>query len=668
MEAFDAALFVTAPAAVVYAILRGRLPGQPAGVRLLVGCVLWLSFSSAVPALLSSAGILGGTVNRVSFLSVLIVAIAVGRPWPRPLSSRPKLRLREPDLALVIGLTATGALRLLRNFSTAPLDFDTLAYHLPAQVQWAQTGELSTLEWFGVQRGFALGLEIWGLPYVQSLQSVALSTAINAIACVALALAIHVTIRECGGSRTSAVTTAVVIAASPLVTKQLGTLQGDLALAACFLSGVALSVRGRRESDAPLTALALGAFLLMPFFKLSGWAYLVVALLWMMFAHGSDLRPRRRDLGWLAIPVALSLLWPLRNLLLEGNPLGEVEIAFGSWVWAAGSTTASGLSATTLLRCFDPGDTSHWQLLGTALRSQLGWAVLFLAAMVVSGNRWARRRESPPRLALWALLGMTLLFFVISPYSGDNGSHGFEYSLWSAGGLRYGIPFLSVLFVILATTVGNRLLTVALLRALAAIALVSMISRTIGSHEVLIVLVIASLAAALTLLRKSWARIDPAWLVAVLFVLVVAGTPPLTESARERDWRRSFGSTMVRLDELIAPGEALAFSGVERPFPLAGIDLGRKIAGLPVEGGSAELWRRDRGSWRAEASAWLGRLEREGPRHLVIREKSVAPEWDSTGAEMRLIVESRPGWRVVLEAKEPDWISLRSYDRGAATP
>src|SRR3989304_464178 len=98
---------------------------------------------------------------------------------------------------------------------------------------------------------------------------------------------------------------------------------------------------------------------------------------------------------------------------------------------------------------FDAQRAEHWNALFSALNSELGWTGLLLMALgAVGGIAVLLRRRSIARFRekmLIIILGcLTLVLYVNSPFTGDNGSQGWQITPWIGTQMRFAISYLGL--------------------------------------------------------------------------------------------------------------------------------------------------------------------------------------------------------------------------------
>jgi len=457
------------PAAAGVSVAAGRDGGDRApacdsreagSTQLVALSVGWALLQLAVALVLALAG---GLAPAPFFLAELLLLIGGGVLWwrrGRPLPCLGILARWRGDPRLAALMTAVLILTIavvVKTLLTPMTDWDGLAYHLPLMAEWLQHHRLVDVPALGQTARYPSSWELLSLTGYFPFREDLLFTLPAVGAWILLGLSVFTLARRWGAAAAEAGAAALLLLALPLVLLQTEELKSDLPLAAVFLSALVLgglfATPGSR-SRRSLFWLTLGLLCGM---KASGGAYALLALGAVEGWRGAagavaeGKTPTKRPVAWLAPVGAVSLaaFWYLRNFVELGNPLGHVRVALLGHTVFPGDLSRAELWHTTFFALFRPLDGADWRALWTAGRQWLGlgFALLLVAAAAALVAEGSRREGRRPALLVVLLLAAGVLLFAVTPFSGDNGSHGWRITPWVGQALRYGLPGLAILAV-----------------------------------------------------------------------------------------------------------------------------------------------------------------------------------------------------------------------------
>jgi hypothetical protein len=322
-----------------------RLVESIAGVALLI----WIS------ELLGTLGLFyAGALIGVSVLAALLTWLLPGAEPARPPAPPAEGRWELLALALVIAITVISwAVTTKHALDRGIFNFDSLWYHLPFAVDMVQSHSVIGMHhvetvftnWFYPQNSellHAVGILLTGRDTLSLFLNFGwLAVAFLAAYCVG---------RPYGRGALTAVAAAILLECHTLVVRDPGAAKNDLAAAALLLASIAILVEAwaRRSSSSPGRVVELcsdnRAKAQPPGPAWDRWA-LAAAGLAAGLAAGTRvtglslaaalsvaviaLAPRGRRwaaAGWWFLPaLAGGGFWYLRNLIVAGNPLPEVE-------------------------------------------------------------------------------------------------------------------------------------------------------------------------------------------------------------------------------------------------------------------------------------------------------------------------------------------------------
>lgn len=645
-----------------------RRLGHPGGLLEVLIAWLWV--------LLLQGLVLGslGWLNAPGIVSFSLALAGAGLLAMR--SSRPDSdSRREGDsVAVFVAVAAVWAVPGLWIALTLPAtNFDSLAYHLPTLAHWVRSGSLEPAPFLGLQQCFPMSLMALTVPLVSLGRHDVLASLVALLAIPVFGLAVAGLAHQLGAQRREAIGAALVALTVPATLRTVGSVQPDLMLAGVFIASLAAAVAsGRSGSPRHLASFAL-CIALLPGWKTSGWIYAVIStLFWMAWQHrtAADWTADVRKATGRSLAVGGVLLftmgfWSVRSLLNCGSAfsLGQMAHTPTGSEW-----TLAEVMRTTILSAFRPTSAADWRAVEHVVITGLG--LPFLAYLAIAGGSllWriadsgsAKNRSGYPlRGLILALLNLTLLAYLGTPFSADNGAHGYRLSAWSVVQVRFALPFVGLVAAAAAVEVSRHrrgwvfTLGMALIASVLGLRSVyDVVWRDVGWT----VLIAAAIGCAFYLLR-SRRRARRAGmtigLVAAVFLLVYA--------AERRDALRrvAYGPFFAQVQEVVEPGAPIASYGVDRIYPLFGPRFGRDVVTRGTPRSDREQWRNDRDAWTAEMLEWLDSLETGGVDHLVTRERDPSPRFDGRGSSLYELLAYSTEWQLSLNSDDRSYLALFS--------
>jgi hypothetical protein len=564
LGALRLALVVAPLAFSAYELRRRLLPswsGAPARLvesTAFVALLIWLS------EILGTVGLFyGGTLIAASLLVAGTVVL-----WPAGPVSDSGLALPGESsesappageglgsllvMAAVIGITVfTWAVTTKHALDRGIFNFDSLWYHMPFAVEMAQTHSVVGMHhvetvftnWFYPQNSellHAVGILLTGRD--------TLSLFVN-FGWLAIAfLAAHCVGRPYGRGAITAVAAAILLACHTLVVRDPGAAKNDLAAAALLLASIAILVEawsqprssavplGRIPSErnrgiAPWAVAAAGlAAGLAAGTRVTGLA--MAAALTVAVVILAPRGRRAAAFGWWSLPaLAGGAFWYVRNLVVAGNPVPEVE-RLGPISLPHPERLQEGRPDFSIAHYAT--DTEVWRhYFAPGLHEAFGelWPLVVFGAAAAALLAIFRGRDRMVRwVGIAALFGLVAYLFTPLSAAGAEGEPvGFGINI------RYVIPAL-----------------------LAGIVLVPLDRRLDGARRQQWVLGALILVFLLTN-RPDDALHDPARVFALLFVVLLAGVPALLLYGRSRGSSPSL---------LLGAGTALLLAFVAIGYPL----------------------------------------------------------------------------------------------------
>jgi len=649
-----ALLWITAPLPLLLALERRETGPPSAGgwtlpvVSLAVG---WMSVQLMVGLVLA----LLHALARAPFLAVeaglLVAGLALWLRQGCPLPSVPSSWRRDPAQTALLTAAVILALAVaVKTLLTPMSDWDGLAYHLPLVAEWVQHHRLVDVPALGQTARYPSSWEVISLggffPFAEDL----LVTLPAVGAWILLGVSVHGLARRLGASGTAAAAVALILLSVPVVLLQTEELKADLPAAAFFLSALLLGgFLSPTRSGVRWTSF-LFALALLCGVKASGPAYallVVAAVAWWRWSRTrTDARTDARateapgpggpdeeeaetapsaaateanrpsgvpgKLG-LAVTLLAALLlasfWYLRNLLELGNPLGHVELSILGHRLLAGGISRAQLIHTTLFALLRPFDGADLRALWTASRQWLGagFALLALSAAVALASAWLRRERRGIATALFLMLMVLFVLYGITPFSGDNGSHGWRITPWVGQAFRYGLSGMALLAVVAAWG-WRRLRLSPPMTAAVAVGLTawSAALRVAPPRLLLVVVVVLGAFAVLIWVARAGEgnaaghgsrRRTAVFLTTVLSLALVVGGLHALRAGREQ--RRRLLYDLPYLRTLTAPPqEVVGVAMTQLRYPFYGRNWQRRVVDVSSHDGFE--------------SSWLRRLDGEG--------------------------------------------------------
>lgn len=536
--------------------------------RLLRSALITIGSAITAEAALGAVGWLTPAAVTALWIAGVVAVVAMAwrsRDRAAAGAAEPSDPVGPADAALAVAIVAALALRLWTGREKASFLYDTLSFHLHFPVAWMHSGHLVVVPAvFGdVAPAYnPSNAELIFHLLMAPLHSDYLAQCGQIVFAALAALAILSTVREMGGSRPAGLGAALAFLLIPEVWQQIPTAMVDLALAAGLLACLPFLVRLARapaRSDILALALAWGFFAGTKFVAVAFSLPLVAWAAAALVRHRGAIPPASRTaaltVAALAIFVAAGGFWYLRNLALAGNPIFPVTLRVG------GIEVFDGLYDTATMRAWDYHvPIADFGALASMLRDAgLGLVAAGLVALAVL------RRTALPVVAI-ALL---TIFWAVVPYQHS----------------RFLFPLLGVAAVAIGVAASR-------LPPRAGAALIAV--ATLGSvMEFPTAERLGVLAAAGVGGLGAW-KIGIVWRRRVLPVAVAALA--LAIGAGFPAYRSTFPGYAVGDDDLDRAwawiwdhvrGQAIAYTGVNLPFPLAGRDLANRVEYVNVAG-SAE--------------------------------------------------------------------------------
>ena len=216
------------------------------------------------------------------------------------------------------------------------------------------------------------------------------------------------------------------------------TMRVDIPFAAFFAASLALALAGNAAGCLASAGLVAGL-------RISGLEFAAVGLAAACFLLGRNVvRMPIRALVVVLPALGVGTFWYVRNFVALGNPLGLVRVAIGGVTLVPGPFESSTVARTTLLAVSDASDPAHRQVIGHALRGQLGLPFILL----LGGSLPLLSRRGPHTRTRFVVVGLFLAacaLYTTSPFSGSLHIGGTSLAPAVDQNLRYALPALGLL-------------------------------------------------------------------------------------------------------------------------------------------------------------------------------------------------------------------------------
>jgi len=596
--------------------------------------VVWLAIQAMVSLVLGMAGIL--TKSALLFTELFLASIGFilltrGRVcWKiLPLEFLWGLSWLEKAALLAIGITG---LVLWGNASCEPItNFDTLSYHLPNMAHWFQTGSLNRVAGLGQISYYPYHWELIATLFLFPFHTDFQATFPNLAAFGIWTASIYALSRELGARRLACLVSAGLAGLLPILLNQYNSLHVDLPFAALFLASLYFLAHFLRSYQVGSLLLLLISIGLLAGIKMSAVGYigiLVLAGLFLFFTnqtYRSQFWFNRRILiavvlGGLAFLIVIGGYWYAINWIETGNPLGQVNLRVGPVTIFHGSQNFDDylkliyphfpeldvfienmygspanfdelMAKTSLLHVMNWTSRDDWKTIISQIWEQGGLPTVILsvgALFTLPGLNKPAPTQSL-QIAVLGVLVLTLILYLLTPYGGDNGSHGWRVTSWVGQAYRYGLPCVGLLAALAAGGYNRwRLLSALMVIPLTILSIQAAWNYSAGMPLLLVFvsLVAVSLTAGL-LLHKHPALALVA--LAVSLILVLLTMPNL---AKEREQRRLllFNGLEPFLISHTQSNEKIGYLMTFFSYPLYTAEIDRQAIFAPAYSNSRDEW------------------------------------------------------------------------------
>jgi hypothetical protein len=626
------ALLIAGPVPVILTMAR-YWTALPLAERLAAYLVAWSAIQIVVGQVLGHLGVLRlETVLGIYAGAALAVALLARRGyvrlstvrWPSALLSLDKWTMILTAMLVAVAIVLVGKLLIYPT-----TDYDSLNYHLPVMARWYNTQSLVMEKWhreqfFYFPEYYPYGWEILGTLFILPLREDFAVMLPNVLAWVLLGLSVWSILMRLRLSMAYVLAGTALVLTAPVVTNLMFTVHVDLALGAFFLAALALLLAYHETRRIAAGVTAVAALALATGIKTTGLMYAVMLLfasaVVLEWPWAQWIRSRRSIAKLAGIALALGFGavvigggWYLRNWLETGNPLYPIRIALGNLTVFPGLVTSADIARTTLAVMFDVQRADHWNALFSALNSELSWPGLLLlvlgaAGVIVTLLRYRSVARFREKLLIILLSGLTLLLYMHLPFTGDNGSRGWQITPWIGTQMRFAVAFLGM-WTIMATCGAETLRIPSKLMVLFSITACGWALYQISGQWLLIGAILAGVGLLLLNRRREMAQ---QWQRPLIrrSLLVLVGTGVIFGSfalrlEHDEQRRAIYGNTQDWLDEHLTDRDRLGYVLSPSKYLLYGRHLDRKNEFVPLAAAQTQ-------------ADWLALLRARGITHFAI--------------------------------------------------
>ncbi len=508
-----------------------------------------------VEAALGASGHLDAraTLVALAIVAAVVVLGARGRSSPGAVPAREPLTAL--DVAYLTALGAAFVLRIWAGIHKTTFLYDTLAYHLHIPAAWIADRRLEIVPAVFGDPSSAYApsnLELWFAFLMAPLRSDYLAGSGQLPFAALAVLAVIGAVREAGGRRTAALAAALAFLLVPEIWQQARTAMTDLGMAALLLAGLPFVFRLRRGAatgDLLTAAAALGLAV--------GTKYVALplaapfALAFGLAAVRGRARPRDLPAAGLVL-LATGGFWFLRNFALTGNPFYPVA-----------TLGLPGLYGRAAMRAWN----YHLPVGNVAALAEmlaaggLGFALVAVLALI------ARR----PRPEIWLLPALLAIFWLWVPYQES----------------RFLFPAFGVAAIAIGRSAGNP--DGGLDWRFGGLLLTGLVEFPTLERTLIVPVGLAGAGAAVAW-RRLPTRLRQPLLIGGLTALLAGSTFALVvgfDHYRARDPGYAVGGELDAAwvwFRANVQGTAVAYTGTNLAFPLAGRDLGNRVTYVNVAG------------------------------------------------------------------------------------
>lgn len=442
---------------------RVFLPEWHGSVRVLAVVVSALGIVIVLSEALGTVGLFTRpalVLGAVSIAVVVRVVCGTRRPTPaaRAEDARDTRLVRVAAAVVVSVMAVEWVSQTLSSLRGAAFEGDSLVYHLPNAVRFAQTGSLAGIHYNARDFGSAFGPlspELCHAVGMVVLGRDTLSPWLN-LGWLALALLAAWSI----GARwkrpaASVMLIAAVLGIPMIVVQAAGQATNDIAVTALFLAAVALILQPHAGHPGEfVTALTCGLLLGTKFTAL-----IPVGLLFVGALVIAGRKQAFRTAALWVVGLVPGAYWYLRLLVVRGSPVPDAHLGLGGWQLPSVEETPYGKLTATLARYLvDPASWRNY--LWPQLRTEVHWeGILVLAGAtaalaLVAFSPWGDRR-----MRMASIIGLAVaLSYPFTPGSGE-GPAGMPVLFYQS--VRFVVPALAVGLALVAGRLGRRALLAA---------------------------------------------------------------------------------------------------------------------------------------------------------------------------------------------------------------
>lgn len=334
-----------------------------------------------------------------------------------------------------------------------PLEYDSIAYHLPFVAKWLQTGTLNNLYYSAFAGPISYYpsdyelLDLWTfLPFRNDFFANLINFPLFAI----LGIVIWRILRNFGTDKNTALISTAIPFYMPIFLHQAGLPLVDLffvlifAISIYFLQEISINQEKEKYSDFLLFGLSIGLFIGTKYLGLVYGALMVLLLAGIAFYHAKNKKIKLYKAGFITIAGILftGSFFYVRNWIDSGNPLFPVDVNFsGINIFEGYQGVNENLKSTSLLENFhNPGRIREFLKTFFYITGPFGIISIFMPLIIfcfttakITLNKFKKIKIDKKDILMPILLALgILLYFYLylkAPYTNKDLPQNIRYSM-----------------------------------------------------------------------------------------------------------------------------------------------------------------------------------------------------------------------------------------------
>jgi hypothetical protein len=613
------------PLAALFAVPPDIKESKKSPVLIIIAVIIyWCAFSTTIGIILGASGILSAESVYLAEAVLLGTGLIL---WFKPNNRTQdfsiaikKVRVSLCSLAplelTVLLVILVLALNLFWMLLTRPItNFDSMAYHMPAMAMWYQSGSLS-MPWQHFITGYyphnwELLSTLMLFPFNEDL----VAAIPNLIAWGLFGLAIYALSRHFFIERIYALSACALALSYPIILDRLNSMEVDLIFAGLFLCSLLFTLdwaRTRGSYHLPALITSLTMFIGT---KMSAFPYAILIIIIFFLAartkpttekatiEEAGARHHRLSLLHLCIlPISIIIggFWYLRNMLETSNPFGFINLSLAGFVIFPGPGSVAAIARSTILATFDPLSGHDWMIILNRVHGHLGMPFLTFIILIIYLpfvlSKLERRHFGFKITPLLLLLAILFFFYLVTPFTGDNGTYNYRITIFIGQAFRFALSFLGFFAVIAAISMSRMKLWPSVI---AVLAVLSCGTNLTGSKFLLYVAVILLPLAALVrfLIKSAVERTEShagrvfqySLTVFLFFSLLFFGTFG-ARGTRNENRGEVYDGLIAAVERNTSKGDTVGYAFSDTSYNFYGIHLDRKVEYLDLKSTDCEEW------------------------------------------------------------------------------